>query len=132
MRVRVDDIFRAIGSFAVRFRWVVLIAWVAAAVVIPKTLPSLASVTQGNNSSFLPASAPDQKAAQLASPFGTASLSQLLATPGVWSSHQTTPPSPSTTVQLPPGVSGRYVRIQLSTTNAPLSMAEVQVYPPRG
>jgi alpha-L-fucosidase 2 len=64
-------------------------------------------------------------------PFGTASLSQLLATDGVWSSHQTTPPSPSTEVQVPAGVTGRYVRIQLSTTNAPLSMAEVQVYPPR-
>jgi RND superfamily putative drug exporter len=73
-RVRVDDIFRAIGSFAVRFRWVVLIVWVAAAVVIPKTLPSLASVTQGNNSAFLPASAPDQQAAQLAAPFGTTNL----------------------------------------------------------
>jgi putative drug exporter of the RND superfamily len=72
--VHVDDIFRAIGSFAVRFRWLVLIVWVAAAVVIPKTLPSLASVTQGNNSAFLPASAPDQKAAQLASPFGTTNL----------------------------------------------------------
>jgi RND superfamily putative drug exporter len=70
MRVRVDNIFRAIGSFAVRFRWVVLIVWVAAAVVIPKTLPSLASVTQSNNSSFLPASAPDQKAGQLAAPLG--------------------------------------------------------------
>jgi putative drug exporter of the RND superfamily len=72
--VHVDDIFRAIGSFAVRFRWLVVIVWVAAAVVIPKTLPSLASVTQANNSSFLPASAPDQKAAQLASPFGTTNL----------------------------------------------------------
>ncbi|MFF4829380.1 glycoside hydrolase N-terminal domain-containing protein [Streptomyces sp. NPDC001312] len=64
-------------------------------------------------------------------PFGTASLSQLLATDGVWSSHQTTPPTPSTEVQVSAGVTGRYVRIQLSTTNAPLSMAEVQVYPPR-
>jgi len=72
--VHVDDIFRAIGSFAVRFRWLVLIVWVAAAVVIPKTLPSLASVTQANNSSFLPASAPDQRAAQLASPFGATNL----------------------------------------------------------
>ncbi|HEX8008707.1 MAG TPA: MMPL family transporter, partial [Trebonia sp.] len=72
--MRVDDIFRAIGSFAVRFRWLVLIAWVAAAVVIPRTLPSLASVTQGNNSSFLPASAPDQKASQLAAPFGATNL----------------------------------------------------------
>lgn len=64
-------------------------------------------------------------------PFGSASLGQLLATDGVWSSHQTTAPSPATEVPVPAGVTGRYVRIQLSTTNAPLSMAEVQVYPPR-
>ena len=73
-RVRVDDIFRAIGKFAVKFRWVVLIAWVAAAVVIPRALPSLASVTQGNNSAFLPASAPSEHAAQLAAPFGATNL----------------------------------------------------------
>src|SRR6201993_3048089 len=73
-RVRVDDIFRAIGSFAVKFRWVVLIAWVVAAVAIPRALPSLASVTQGNNSAFLPASAPSEQAAQLAAPFGATNL----------------------------------------------------------
>ncbi len=72
--MRVDEIFRAIGSFAVRFRWVVLIVWVAAFVVIPRALPSLASVTQGNNSAFLPASAPSEQAAQLAAPFGTTNL----------------------------------------------------------
>ena len=37
-------------------------------------LPSLASVTQGNNSAFLPASAPSEKATELAAPLG-ASLS---------------------------------------------------------
>ena len=52
----------------------VLIAWVAAAVVIPNALPSLASVTQGNNSAFLPASAPSEEASQLAAPFGTTNL----------------------------------------------------------
>jgi putative drug exporter of the RND superfamily len=68
--VRVDDIFRAIGSFAVKFRWVVLVVWVIAAVAIPKALPSLASVTQGNNSAFLPANAPSEKATTLAAPLG--------------------------------------------------------------
>ena len=51
-----------------------LIVWVAAAVAIPQALPSLASVTQGNNSSFLPASAPSEQAAQLAAPFGGTNL----------------------------------------------------------
>ncbi len=69
-----DDIFRAIGRFSVRFRWVVLVAWLAAAFAIPSALPSLASVTQGNNSAFLPASAPSQQAATLAAPFGGTNL----------------------------------------------------------
>ena len=47
-----------------------LIVWVLAAVAIPKALPSLSSVTQANNSQFLPASAPSEKAATLAAPFG--------------------------------------------------------------
>jgi putative drug exporter of the RND superfamily len=68
--VRVDDIFRGIARFAVKFRWLVLIAWVLAAVAIPKAFPSLASVTQANNSQFLPASAPSEQAATLAAPFG--------------------------------------------------------------
>ncbi len=68
--MRVDDIFRAIGSFAVRFRWVVLIAWIAALAAIPQALPSLASVTQGNNSAFLPTNAPSEKATTLAAPLG--------------------------------------------------------------
>ena len=69
-----DDIFRAIGRFSVKFRWVVVIAWLAAAFVIPSALPSLASVTQGNNSDFLPASAPSEQAATLAAPFGGTNL----------------------------------------------------------
>jgi len=68
--VHVDDIFRGIGKFAVKFRWVVVVVWIAAAVAIPKALPSLASVTQGNNSAFLPASAPSEKATNLAAPLG--------------------------------------------------------------
>jgi putative drug exporter of the RND superfamily len=72
--VRVDDIFRGIASFAVRFRWLVLIVWVVAAVAIPRAFPSLASVTQANNSQFLPSSAPSQHAADLAAPFGGTNL----------------------------------------------------------
>ncbi|HTS28537.1 MAG TPA: discoidin domain-containing protein [Bryobacteraceae bacterium] len=58
-------------------------------------------------------------------PFGAAdtpaTLSKRAAT---WSSHQTTVPSPSATINA--GVQGRYVRVQLSGTNY-LHMAEVQV-----
>jgi RND superfamily putative drug exporter len=68
--VSVHRIFGGIGAFSVKFRWLVILAWVVAAVAIPKALPSLASVTQGNNSAFLPASAPSQHASDLAAPFG--------------------------------------------------------------
>jgi putative drug exporter of the RND superfamily len=68
--VRIHAIFGGIGAFAVKFRWVVIAAWLIAAIAVPKFLPSLASVTQGNNSAFLPASAPSEHAATLAEPFG--------------------------------------------------------------
>ena len=70
MRVRVDDIFRAIASFAVKFRWPIVILWIAAALAIPATLPSLANAAQGNNSAFLPANAPSQQALNMAAPLG--------------------------------------------------------------
>src|ERR1035441_9652671 len=69
-----DTIFGAIGRFCVRFRWLVTLAWIAAAVAAIALLPALSSVTQSNNTKFLPASAPAEKAAQLAAPFGTANL----------------------------------------------------------
>ncbi|HYB17146.1 MAG TPA: efflux RND transporter permease subunit [Streptosporangiaceae bacterium] len=72
--MRIHAIFGGIGAFAVKFRWVVIAAWVIAAIAVPRFLPSLASVTQGNNSAFLPASAPSEQAAQLAAPFGTTNL----------------------------------------------------------
>jgi len=71
--VRIHAIFGGIGAFAVKFRWLVIVAWVVAAVAVPKFLPSLASVTQGNNSAFLPANAPSQHASDLAAPFGISS-----------------------------------------------------------
>ncbi len=72
--MRIHAIFGGIGAFSVKFRWVVIAAWVIAAIAIPRFLPSLNSVTQGNNSAFLPASAPSEQAAQLAAPFGTTNL----------------------------------------------------------
>ena len=72
--MRIHAIFGGIGAFAVKFRWVVIAAWLIAAFAVPHFLPSLNSVTQGNNSAFLPASAPSEQAAQLAAPFGSTNL----------------------------------------------------------
>jgi putative drug exporter of the RND superfamily len=69
--MQVDAIYGAIGRFSVRFRWLVLLIWILGAIAASTQLPSLGSVTQGNNQKFLPASAPSSKAADLAAPFGT-------------------------------------------------------------
>ena len=79
-------VFHLIGRFAVRYRWAVLAAWVAGSVLAVLLLPSLGSVTQSDNSSFLPASAPSQQSAILAAPLqGAASLTSVtvvVARPG--------------------------------------------------
>ncbi|HUB39089.1 MAG TPA: MMPL family transporter [Streptosporangiaceae bacterium] len=70
--MRVDVIYGAIGRFSVRFRWLVLLIWIAGAIAASTQLPSLSSVTQSSNQAFLPANAPSSQAATLAKPFGTA------------------------------------------------------------
>ncbi len=72
--MHVESIFGAIGRFAVRFRWLVIVAWIAAAIGAVTQLPALSSVTQGDNGKFLPDSAPSQHAVNLSAPFGTANL----------------------------------------------------------
>ncbi len=69
-----SKVFVLIGRQAVRFRWVVLVAWVAGVYAASAFLPSLSSVTQSDNTTFLPPSAPSEQAAQLAAPLQKASL----------------------------------------------------------
>lgn len=64
--------FAVIGRFSVKFKWLVLIVWIAGTYAGVHYLPSLSDVTQSNNSSFLPASAPSQKAIDLYSKVGKA------------------------------------------------------------
>ena len=70
----VGSFFAVAGRLAVRFRWAIVLAWVAGTIAAMAALPSLSSVTQSDNTSFLPASAPSEQAAQLASPLQGASL----------------------------------------------------------
>jgi len=72
--VHIDAIFKTIGSLAVKLRWFVLLAWLVGTFAAVSLLPSLNSVTQNNNTKFLPASAPSSHAVQLAAPFGTAAF----------------------------------------------------------
>jgi putative drug exporter of the RND superfamily len=70
----VETIFGGLGRFSVRFRWLMTLAWIIAAVAAVAYLPSLSSVTQSDNTKFLPASAPVERATALAAPFGSANL----------------------------------------------------------
>jgi RND superfamily putative drug exporter len=70
----VSTSFAVAGRLAVRFRWAIVLAWVAGTIAAMALLPSLSDVTQSDNTSFLPASAPSEQAAQLASPLQGASL----------------------------------------------------------
>jgi putative drug exporter of the RND superfamily len=65
----VPEFFAAAGRFAVRFRWAIVVAWVAAAVLATLFFPSLTSVAKQSNASSLPASSPSLRAARLATPF---------------------------------------------------------------
>jgi putative drug exporter of the RND superfamily len=66
--------FTGIGRLCVRLRWLVLLFWIVASVLAATQLPALSSVTQSDNTKFLPDNAPTQKATALAAPFGTADL----------------------------------------------------------
>src|SRR5215469_14581711 len=61
--------FAATGRLAVRFRWAIVVAWVAAAVLANLFFPSLTSVARQSNTSSLPASSPSLQAARLAASF---------------------------------------------------------------
>lgn len=60
---------RALARFDIRFRWLIVGAWIVAVVAANRLLPSLSSVSQVGSASFLPASAPSQKAREMAAPF---------------------------------------------------------------
>jgi putative drug exporter of the RND superfamily len=60
--------FTGLGKFTVKYRWIILGVWLVGTFAAVKALPSLSSQVNNDNSAFLPASAPDVKAANLAAP----------------------------------------------------------------
>ncbi|MGA8297083.1 MAG: MMPL family transporter [Acidimicrobiales bacterium] len=60
--------FDALGRNVVRYRYLVVLAWIVLIVVASRALPSLGSEVNNDNSQFLPSSAPSSIAAHLATP----------------------------------------------------------------
>jgi RND superfamily putative drug exporter len=75
MQFSVDGAYEALARFVVRFRYLIVVFWLAVAVVTSAALPSLGSQVNNNNSAFLRSNAPSVKASNLATPVlgGTAS-----------------------------------------------------------
>jgi putative drug exporter of the RND superfamily len=63
-----DRAFGALGRGVVRFRWLILVLWVLGTMIAVRSLPTLGSQVNNDNSQFLPASAPSNQAATLAEP----------------------------------------------------------------
>ena len=63
----VNAAYEALGRFVVRFRWLVVIFWIAAA-ALTSALPSIGSQVNDNNSAFLKNSEPSIHAANVAAP----------------------------------------------------------------
>lgn len=74
----IQAFFARVGHIVVRFRYLVVAAWVLIAVAASIGLPSLTSVTNNDTSSFLPSSQPSVRAARLAAPFQHGTLPQAL------------------------------------------------------
>ena len=66
--------FTSLGRFVVRFRYLVVLAWVVGTLMAVQLLPTLSSVAKDTTSGFLPADSPSMQAAALAAPFQDASL----------------------------------------------------------
>ncbi|MEO7118945.1 MAG: MMPL family transporter [Candidatus Limnocylindrales bacterium] len=67
-------IFEVLGRATVRFRYLIVVAWIVGTVLAVSALPSLSSVVKDTNSGFLPADSPSMVAAALAAPFQDAEL----------------------------------------------------------
>jgi putative drug exporter of the RND superfamily len=75
-----DRFFDALGRTVVRFRYAIVLVWILLIVVASRTLPSLGSEVNNDNSQFLPASAPSSVAARLATPiFGNPNTTSEIA-----------------------------------------------------
>lgn len=61
--------FGKIARFSVRFRWLILLAWIAAVPLVTTNFPKINDVTKNNTSDFLPKNSPTATASKLESAF---------------------------------------------------------------
>ncbi|MHB8262880.1 MAG: MMPL family transporter [Acidimicrobiales bacterium] len=69
--------FEATGKFSVRWRYVILAAWLIATFAAMTLLPGIGSAVQQNDQKFLPSNSPSMQAANLAQPLQPANVTRL-------------------------------------------------------
>lgn len=65
----ISRLFTAIGRFSVKFRWLIILAWIAAIPLLTSNLPTMNEVSKNDNSIFLPKDSQTQQATSLESAF---------------------------------------------------------------
>src|SRR5581483_9072977 len=63
------SVFRNIARFSVRWRWPIIIVWIAAVPFLTATLPNINDVTKNSTKDFLPKNSPTDQASKLESAF---------------------------------------------------------------
>ena len=66
--------FTSLGRFSVRYRFLIVVAWIVVTFLAVRFLPSLGDVAKDTTSGFLPANSASMQAAALAAPFQDSSL----------------------------------------------------------
>jgi putative drug exporter of the RND superfamily len=61
--------FEKIARFSVRFRWFIIVFWIAAVPIVTANFPSITNVSKNDNSDFLPKNSPTSQAAKLETAF---------------------------------------------------------------
>lgn len=69
-------VFAQFARLVIRFRWLVVVAWVIGLIAANRLLPDITTVTHSSNAQFLSASSPSVQASRLAAPFRTVDPSQ--------------------------------------------------------
>ena len=62
-RDRLSSFFISLGRFTVRFRFLIVLAWIVVTILAVRLLPSLSDVAKDTTSGFLPANTPSMQAA---------------------------------------------------------------------
>ncbi len=66
---KIELMFRSIAKFSVKFRWPIIVFWIAMVPILSSAFPKIGDVTQNSTKDFLPKNSPTDQASKLESAF---------------------------------------------------------------